>query len=792
MATVVKATPFRSVPQLTTPKPQDLPLPIDPGIGGYPAEPDITNVYVALTENPSIAISNDVTQAVSDAITSALGASAQQIADAFGGVTSAITDGLSSYIGSLGDFVNSAFGGLGTALSTAIGGIGTAVGDALGTVFSGIKSVLGDIKDAVTNVAGAVWDRLSGIIDAIKAGGVQAIIPVLQAIVTEIQNIRAVILAIHNDWTAGIQSLLLLPTQIHDSLASMEATITRMLQQINFQKGATVNSSVSLADAPIPQVILNQIKGFVSDAGSLPTISSLFPSVPPPLQKCLDPTLNASIQKIQQDAANAPIWVKWIWWVFMDVLIASASVFSLLKKSIDVGDEVANKLCPLAKFDPNSAAQAVLQNYITQGQMNEDLTSQGWDQTHIDVFNKLAIQRLDANTLIDSWYRGHTDVGTRNQGLRHLGFTDEQITTLENNSLQLPSLADILRWKDFNAIDDATFTALAKILRLTDSQLNLIKTTYQTQETTALQIALHGRIDASGKGYAPVSFGPNVPPEVLLAAQRDQLTPGNAKLQWMAHWALPSSSTIIQSYFRLYRTLTDVQSAMTAENIPPEFWDELIKLARPLIPTRSIGSFVNAGVMNPADAILELSMHGFDPLHIAWFMEYIAKSKKPAAASAAASIATLSIATAKELFNDGAITRDQYISVLEAHKFTPQFAALQADADALAFHQKQRKQQITEYIQEVEVGAATVEDILTLMHQQGYTNAEIYSFQSKVARQVKLTAKHPSIAELKSFIKAQLITLDQYKTELQAQGWGDPWLSAFVSLETPPPATATP
>ena len=78
------------------------------------------------------------------------------------------------------------------------------------------------------------------------------------------------------------------------------------------------------------------------------------------------------------------------------------------------------------------------------------------------------------------------------------------------------------------------------------------------------------------------------------------------------------------------------------------------------------------------------------------------------------------------------------------------------------------------------------------MSLQGFTDAEKARFQATVRRATIKNVKRPSIAELDKFYKAALITIEQYKTELVAQGWADPWLTAFIGLVAPSPAASTP
>jgi len=780
-------------PEGPTP-PSEPTFPIVPGVPGIPSV-GIPGTNIALSaffqllQNVNTTVNNsiDVGSLVQDAITNAISASADNIANTLSGVTTSILGGLSSFVGQLGTFVNSAFSGLGDTLSNAVAGIGNVLADVVKGLVGGLKDAIEALGSVIGDIAVAIRSSVSDLIAAIRENGVSAIIPVLQLIATQIGNVRGIIAALHTDIALGVQSILLLPTQIHDSLASIEATFKRALQELGIKTMPKIDTGVVFDDLPLPAQFLQSIHAFVSDPGLLPSIGSLFPNLSSSVIGCFDPTIMASISRIKQDAANAPIWMKWIWWGLMDVFIASATVISYGKKLIEEGDRVVNKLCPVKELDPFDAVQANLRGLFSGGEYHDELLAQGYSTHRADILRALATNRLQVDVILDGLFRGNISDNSATDQLHALGYTDDQVSILKANAHLIPNLEDILRWKDYGVIDESTARGLMSVLRLEPAFQDRVLQSYQAQETVNDEILTNGRKEASGLGFLADTFGGETPSEVLSAATRERLTSGNVRLKWMEHWNLPSYLTIIQSYFRNFRTLDSVQNIMRCESIPPEFWDELIKLQRPLIPFRSLPGFLAAGIMSEADVVLELSAHGFDPLHIEWILKYAAKSKKTPASPAATALANLSLQTAKTLFEDGVITQDQYKSILEAHKLTPELADLQIQAELLSLHAKQRKVQIETFVEEVLVGQITIDDALAQLHQQGFTQAEILSFQTKVRKQQASSVKHPSIAELRIFIKAQLISLTQFKNELQLQGWRDPWLTAWVALETPPP-----
>jgi hypothetical protein len=774
-------------PPKGTVKPQDFPFPLDPTIISATTISLLLNIFHTI--NNTIDISNNIDDAINSSITH----TADAVAGAFNNVAGTLVDGLKGFVSNLGDFVNNAFGSLGDTLSKAVSGIADTLGTLLGDVFNGVKDAIAGLGSFLGDIAGAIRESLVAIVNAIHENGAQAILPLLNLLVTAIADIKGVIAAFDNDIKGGIQSLLLLPGQLKDSLGSLEAALQRALQEIGFKQGAKIDSDVSFGDKPLPSALTQSITQFLNPRGLPSNPLNTFDAVRGLLSACDPSALRALSDPFKLEGLKAPDWLQHVGNMLLGLLTEILRDSGVFANMVKLGLEEGDKACPIKKLDPSDAVQATIRHYITDAALKDELNAQGYSDTRVGIFKQLASILLDTATVLDANFRGILSDSELSNRLGLLGHSQENITILKAQAHAIPTVNDVLRWKDHKVIDETTARGLLAVLRYTSEFIDKIFQTYQASESVQEELVTYGRKQASGLGFLASTFGAVTPPEVLAAAEREQVTPGNARLQWLAHWALPSYLAIIQSYFRNLRTIDTVHNVMRSENIPEEFWDELIQIQRPLIPFRSMGALVNDGIMSEGEAILELSAHGFDALHIKWFLELFKKQKKSVNSVAVGTISALSIQTAKQLFAEGIITEDQYIQVLIGHKYDPAVAKLQADAEALAIHTKQRKVQIETFVEDVLLGLMTVDDALAKLHQGGFTANEILSFQTKVRKQAKVNEKHPSIAEMRLFIKAGIIDLKQFKNELTLQGWIDPWLNAWIELETPAvPLPATP
>jgi len=775
--------------------------PLDLGTGDYGGACDPSNPYfdpVVCAGGNGGGVSIDLTMIgglfqhiltsinnVGSAISDGLSAQETAIANVPTLTAQAIQSGLDAAVGAITDFTNGAFGSIGDTISNIFGGIKDVLVNIGTTIYNGIVGAIGALGTLLNDIFGGIKDKISELIQAIKDNGASAIIPVIQLIVTEMVNIENIIAAIRTDLHAGMAALVLLPVQIASSLGSLDATLNRALQQLGVATMPRVTTDVTLGGVPFSPSFASSLEQSLTPNLGLDSFATLASNIISLREACEFGHIGSVYEKFQAYFNSWPQWLQVIASIPFATIEWILVTGDVLIKQLKLAEEQANLACPIEKLQPRDAVTANIRGILMDADYKQELKLQGYDDTRATVLRQIASANLDVGVALDSWNRGTISDLDLHKALSDVGYSDSQIAILKAHSVAVPTVDDVLRWFRLGAVNEATARGVLSQLSISTAQQDLIFQTFRTPPATAQHIAVSGRLDALQANYPSRLLGADIPQPILDAALIEGITADNAQLMWQQHWEFPSYLVIIQSMFRLFRTENEVRSAMTAENIPSEFHDELIKLQRPLIPFRSIPSFLKAGVMRPDQAVIELNAHGFDPLHIGWIMDYATKSAKTPATGAQATIQSLSLQAARTLFDDGAISRDQYISVLEAHKYTPDLAAAQADAEDLSNHTKERKQLIADLVDEVAGNFITLDDALTQLHQFGATQVEIARFSKAARTALRSAAKHPSISDLKLFLKAQIMTLDQYRTELAAQGWTDPWLSNFVALETP-------
>lgn len=720
-----------------------------------------------------------------------------------------------SLFGGIIDAIKTLASNIGTILEQAIEAIASHIGDILKAVGQGIaqlakdilgvlRQVLQGIGSAIQSLAKFIVDNVVPVLNSIATWLNKYIVPLTQAITRTLNIVGNLIRVIQQDLHNGIRGILAIPGQISDALNGLDATFYRLWQQVRPEQQTDARSNIQYGvgqlSTALGAALSGALKGITSTAsanrptggaGTLsdPSIGTIGGDVVQCLATIAQQSLNTwqatltqyiTPGEISEDAIAG--FIQYTIQEFFNLLVGLLSVFGVAYPMIDFARQQANKCIPVTTLAPAEMVEAQLRGFVDQPTYNEELRRQGIDATRSTLLTKLATHRFDESTLADLFRRGTISDSDYNNGLASLGFTENQVAAQKATVTRLATVDEVLLWLRRGLIGPDDATSIIKKLGYTDDQASAILSTYRVAVPVQFRANIDGLLNASGMGWLTDSLSTQPPQEVIDAGVRDGLEADYVKLLWLNHFSLPPYTQIVQSYFRGLRTYTEVVAAMISQNIPREIHDELIQNARPLIPYRSIPSFVKAGAMSSADAVQELTRHGFDQQHIVWISNLLGATKSTVASSAAATNHSVSVGTAKSLFADGAITKDQFISVLEQHGYTPALATTTADVLELADHVKERKQLIADTLAEVSAGVVSLDSGTSTLAGFGATAAEIAKFHLAAAKALRVAAKHPSIAELDRFAKAQLITQSQYTQELSTQGWSPQWVEAFAKL----------
>jgi len=785
------------------------------------------NVQVIVNNYEQIAndVLNQIAQAVKKGLTDGMNAVSDVAQTLFG----KIGDILKQIGQTLWDTLKQVASAIASQLGSLLSGIAGALKSAAQTIFEGIKAAMGDIRDTLR----AVIDKVAPILDSI-AKQVQTINdtlikPIATFINTTVKTIADLTTAIERDLHDGLSGILKIPGDIAQGLGSLDASLQRTVQELGTVNKATVDSVLTTTDGKNLAAHLQSVGDAITQGTGFHQIASTFTpkpialtdenfnqisrqlsnSVTPLIKEIMSsmftemstwmtsyedtfkapaptPGIVGAAESVGADLLNKAVdLIKSFITAFLSAAIGFAVAGAELEVAIEYAGERARKAVPITKLDPDLAVQAWQRGFITDEALNDELLSKGLDSTRQSVYKDMSVFLAPQDQALDWWYRGVINDDDLADNFKRHGILTRDIDAFKEGSQQLIQPADaILAWKRGIITEDQLQDVL-KRNRFTDNDSVLVKALSVRPRGTLETIADATHILAGQETDIFSFLNTQAPQSIMDAGTAEGLDNSVTNFLWRNHWSVPGIQTWVTLYFRGLRTKTELQAALDYHAVPREMQDDVIEVFRPLIPFRSIPNYVRAGLLSESQGRDALAGHGFDIGTINTIMKAAQQGSTKKASTAAASIATLSIANAKTLFEDGAIDQSQYEQVLEAHGYTAELAQAQAQVDIISLHARQRRQELADYSNQVQAGVTSMDDAIAALSKYGFTTAEIQSWQAKVLKSQKSAQKHPSLSELDKFWKASLITIEQYKAELEAQGWTDPWLSAFVALVTP-------
>ena len=240
---------------------------------------------------------------------------------------------------------------------------------------------------------------------------------------------------------------------------------------------------------------------------------------------------------------------------------------------------------------------------------------------------------------------------------------------------------------------------------------------------------------------------------------------------WHADQNTLDLNSWIQLYFRGIRTKTELSYVAKRYRIPDQLLDDLIDSRRALIPFRTIPSMVSSGVITQTYAISQLQAHGYTLADANALLAYaLGKTVKTKVQSAQKTHA-VSVATAKQFWEHGALTDEQYSAILTEHGYDASHVALTIKLEKAQLALQERKDYATAIVDQALAGLLSYDQAVTQLTSANYTPAEISKYTRKLITAKRVQTKLPSEAELHTFFSTKIIDADTYKSALASIGF---------------------
>jgi len=173
---------------------------------------------------------------------------------------------------------------------------------------------------------------------------------------------------------------------------------------------------------------------------------------------------------------------------------------------------------------------------------------------------------------------------------------------------------------------------------------------------------------------------------------------------------------------------------------------------------------------------------GYNPTDAQIFYNYGRSKQKTSKATTAADLQKLSLGNAASLYDDAVITKDDYISILESHGYSADAATLTVELADIKNAQAARKQFATQMIDEVKLGYQTIDQAVSQLYSNGFTEAEVLGYQTKMTTAKKAALKLPSRAELDSMAKKGIITQADWENAMLSLNYDPTWIPQLWAI----------
>ena len=784
---------------------------ISPPVGGFPVGTTTSSTNpadtVTVTVNNAVSLASGVGQAIGDAVNQDVQSAIDSTNTAIENTTSTIQstiDDVTTKVGSLVDgIINNVYKALqwvGNLLISQIGNVLNYIQNNISTIIDDVKNIYNKVTDLVTNTIEPLINSVNNVIT-------NTIAPVFQTISQVYQQTNALITAIQQDVKNGVLGLLQLPTDISNSITSIEATIGRAVDQIGLkrQDGTSVlmdlngkfgiydslqglGTTITSATGHDQRTISFSDHITLKEPGLLAVSADVLKTAWSNIQNVVQSLLGQgqdNVNQIKQSVSGIPFFLGDITEVPVTIALIVLSIVAEMKPLADFIIADSNSKMRLGKLDSASVLEALKRNLLTLDNAQQELAFTGLDSTRIQTLIDLTTQLVDTTTALEMYFRGIVTIDDLRVTLAAHGYTKDDQDALIEVTYRTVDVQTALTARRWNLIDDTQLDAVLAQNHYTPNEITLTHATLYSHETFE-QVISRERVTQlyTGLGFTDPGFGtPST--DALVAAQRDGVDAQVALDKWQTTFFVPALQEWINFYHRGFITTSQLNAAMDYYRVPAKLRDMLVPSYSALLPYRTIPTMIVNGIIDETYAKQQLAAHGFDLVAQEAILKYAALTKPKATAKPPADVLGLSLGTARGYFDQGTLTPEQYTEVLLAHGYDAQTAALTVSVETQHAAMLARKQLASDIIAEVKAGVMTMPQAEMRMENSNFSDAEKARVANAIAAQKRQAQKIPSESELHEMVSKGSLSLDMYRQTMSLIGWSDSWIQQFVNWRFP-------
>ena len=471
---------------------------------------------------------------------------------------------------------------------------------------------------------------------------------------------------------------------------------------------------------------------------------------------------------------------------FASAFISGESVLRALRQA-------SNIALPNEVLDANILVEALRRGLIDSGFLKQELLIQGIDDKRASLIVASATRLLDAPPLAASLLRGNITKEDYYAQMSKLGYTETSarlMFELQQQRLDPESVITAWRRGHFKEGDQVDYFDDLRQQGITDDRIDVLKTVtkFYPSPTDIVRFLLRDVfIPEYVHDYGMDQEYPVDADEVFGKAGVDH---DIAMLFWKAHWELPSISQAYEMYQRGVIEQKDLHRLLRAQGVEPYWRDKLVAVSYNPLTRVDIRRMHKLGVLKDEDLQKAYQNIGYSPTDALRLKDFtLALTKAGLSVDQTkhevdqAELLGISKANVIAAYEDNIIDRktaDSYLDTLGVEIYARELLLSLSDY-------KIDKANDTIEISVIEGeylnGAITVDDAYAALNKlnlpAGRSEALIY----KWVKRTKTKDKRPTVAEMTNFFALGIIDQETFASELSLMGYGKKYVEYFVKAE---------
>lgn len=453
-------------------------------------------------------------------------------------------------------------------------------------------------------------------------------------------------------------------------------------------------------------------------------------------------------------------------------------------------DHLSNKEFPNNDIDVSTAAILRRRGYLSDGQYKQELLLQGYTPEKADAILGQTATFLGLADLVDLKYRKLIEIEEYHSRAEQLGFSKEQSDLALEQNIKLLSagevmeaffrkvggdnnlqpLLDNLRKQGYNDTHIDTLIQISKKIAGLQDLYNFAAWSV-TDDNLAQQFNLDAEIPAD---YFENCFALGID---------DKL----ARKMWRSHWQAPSPFILKELFQTGQVAEAQLKLLLKSYQIPPGFIDNLVKAFYKAPSDSQIIEMFNEGLITEPDIVSYVKRNGFneqDAEKIAKTLVVKAQAQgsqsKVSKQKRAAELKGGNAGSIITAFKDGIIDEQTTRSMLDEVEPGSEFVDLQIATAKFEMN----KQMISDEVNIVKdlylSGSIDQTQAITYLSQIAITPERQTHLIAVWTKQLAKQNKRPSKADFDRFLKKGIISVDEYSSELQIEGYPDKYIQMFI------------